>query len=174
MLFRRYTSPIGCLLIAAERDTLTHCLWEDATDAALTAHWTEDRALQCRLLTEASRQLEEYFSGARKTFDLPIQLNGTPFQQLVWRTLAQIPYGETAAYAELARRMGSRRAARAVGNANRHNPLMVILPCHRVVGSNGKTGGYAGGTDRKIWLLEHERGSDSRLTATAELPMKRA
>ena len=84
MLFRRYTSPIGCLLIAAERETLTHCLWEDATDAALTAHWTEDRALQCRLLTEASRQLEEYFSGARKTFDLPIQLNGTPFQQLVW------------------------------------------------------------------------------------------
>ena len=70
MLFRRYTSPIGCLLIAAERETLTHCLWEDATDAALTAHWTEDRALQCRLLTEASRQLEEYFSGARKTFDL--------------------------------------------------------------------------------------------------------
>ena len=70
--------------------------------------------------------------------------------------------------------MGSRRAARAVGNANRHNPLMVILPCHRVVGSTGKTGGYAGGTDRKIWLLEHERGSNSRLTATAELPMKRA
>ena len=87
-----------------------------------------------------------------------LQILGTPFQQIVWKGLQQIPYGETLSYAELARQIGREKAARAVGNSNHHNPLMVIIPCHRVVASNGELGGYAGGTARKAWLLEKEKG----------------
>lgn len=157
MRFRRYASPVGNLLIAEEKETVTYCLWEDTSDEQLTATWQEDKLQQSALMTETCRQLTEYFAGRRKTFDLPIQLNGTPFQRLAWNSLQQIPYGETISYAELARLMGHQKAARAVGNANHHNPLMIIIPCHRVVASNGKIGGYAGGIDRKTWLLEREK-----------------
>ena len=152
MRFRHYVSPVGPLLIAADNDVLAYCLWEDVPDTAWPAHWTEDRDRQCRLLSETCRQLDEYFSGERETFRLPVRLAGT------------------VTYKELARQTGNAKAARAAGNANRRNPLMIILPCHRVVGSNGETGGYAGGTDRKRWLLEHERCSHGGRTATAEIP----
>jgi methylated-DNA-[protein]-cysteine S-methyltransferase len=104
----------------------------------------------------AATQLTEYFSGARKTFDIPLNLRGTEFQLAVWNELLTIPYGETITYAELARRIGRPSAIRAVGAANGANPIPVIVPCHRVIGSNGTLTGYGGGIERKQWLLAHE------------------
>ena len=160
MRFCRYPSPLGNLLIVEEGDAVVYCQWEDSVDERIIATWEEDKEQQNALLTVACRQLTEYFAGKRKAFDLPIRLNGTPFQQIVWKGLQQIPYGETLSYADLARQIGRNKAARAVGNANHHNPLMIIIPCHRVVASNGKMGGYAGGIARKAWLLEKEKGNE--------------
>ncbi|WP_455074040.1 methylated-DNA--[protein]-cysteine S-methyltransferase [Prevotella fusca] len=160
MRFCRYPSPLGNLLIAEEGDAVVYCQWEDSVDERIIATWEEDEEQQNALLTVACRQLTEYFAGKRKAFDLPIRLNGTPFQQIVWKGLRQIPYGETLSYADLAHQIGRHKAARAVGNANHHNPLMIIIPCHRIVASNGKMGGYAGGIARKAWLLEKEKGNE--------------
>ena len=160
MRFCRYPSPLGNLLIVEEGDAVVYCQWEDSVDERIISTWEEDKEQQNALLTVACRQLTEYFAGKRKVFDLPIRLNGTPFQQIVWKGLQQIPYGETLSYADLAHQIGRHKAARAVGNANHHNPLMIIIPCHRVVASNGKMGGYAGGIARKAWLLEKEKGNE--------------
>ena len=160
MRFCRYPSPLGNLLIAEEEDTVVYCQWGDSVDERIIATWEEDKEQQNALLTVACRQLTEYFAGKRKVFDLPIRLNGTPFQQIVWKGLQQIPYGETLSYADLAHQIGRHKAARAVGNANHHNPLMIIIPCHRVVASNGEISGYAGGIARKAWLLEKEKGNE--------------
>ena len=102
-------------------------------------------------------QLAEYFAGERQTFDVPLKLAGTPFQQRVWQELTRIPYGETITYAELARRMGKPTAMRAVGHANGRNPVSIIVPCHRVIGASGKLTGYGGGRDKKEFLLALER-----------------
>ena len=158
MHFCRYPSPLGNLILAEEEGAIVYCQWEDTIDEQMIEKWTEDKEQNSVLLTEACHQLTEYFAQKRKTFTLPIRLKGTPFQQIVWDGLLQIPYGETLSYAELARRIGRNKAARAVGNANHHNPLMIIIPCHRVVASNGEISGYAGGTARKAWLLEKEKG----------------
>ncbi|MFT3853525.1 MAG: methylated-DNA--[protein]-cysteine S-methyltransferase [Ilumatobacteraceae bacterium] len=109
------------------------------------------------VLDEAAGQLEEYFAHERTVFDLPLDLVGTPFQQTAWSILRQIPYGETITYGEQARRLGDVKATRAVGAANGRNPLSVIVPCHRVIGADGKLVGFAGGLDTKAWLLAHER-----------------
>lgn len=105
---------------------------------------------------EAGAQLREYFAGRRRSFDVALDLRGTEFQVAVWGELLRIPYGETITYAELARRIGRPSAIRAVGAANGANPIAVIVPCHRVVGSNGSLTGYGGGIERKQWLLAHE------------------
>ena len=160
MYFCRYSSPLGKLLIGEEGNAIVYCQWEDSVDERFIATWEEDKEQQNALLTLACRQLIEYFAGKRKAFDLPIRLNGTPFQQIVWKGLQQIPYGETLSYAGLARQIGREKAARAVGNANNHNPLMIIIPCHRVVASNGEISGYAGGIARKAWLLEKEKENE--------------
>jgi len=160
MHFCHYPSPLGKLLIGESGNAIVFCQWEDSVDERFIATWEEDKEQQNSLLTLACRQLTEYFAGKRKAFDLPIRLNGTPFQQIVWKGLQQIPYGETLSYTGLARQIGREKAARAVGNANNHNPLMIIIPCHRVVASNGELGGYAGGTARKAWLLEKEKGNE--------------
>lgn len=160
MHFCRYSSPLGNLLIAEEEDAVVYCQWEDSVDERFITTWEEDKEQQNALLTLACRQMSEYFAGKRKAFDLPIRLNGTPFQQIVWKGLQQIPYGETLSYTGLARQIGREKAARAVGNANNHNPLMIIIPCHRVVASNGEISGYAGGITRKAWLLEKEKGNE--------------
>ncbi|GLY87075.1 methylated-DNA--[protein]-cysteine S-methyltransferase [Actinoallomurus iriomotensis] len=107
--------------------------------------------------TEAARQLEEYFAGTRTRFDLPLAPVGTPFQRQVWEALQAIPYGQTVSYGQLADRLGRPAAARAVGFANGHNPISIIVPCHRVVGSNGDLTGYGGGLERKRRLLDFER-----------------
>ncbi len=111
----------------------------------------------CSVLTEAVTQLEEYFRGERVKFTLPTKANGTEFQLKAWRSLAEIPYGKTISYREQAEKLGARKAFRAVGSANGRNPLPIIVPCHRVVASDGTLGGYAGGLKMKARLLEIER-----------------
>jgi len=112
--------------------------------------------------TTLSRQLEEYFAGARREFDLPLVLKGTPFQEEVWKGLLEIPYGTTRSYREQAGLLGRHRAVRAVARANGENRIAIVVPCHRVVGSDGKLRGYGGGLWRKRYLLEHETGSGAR------------
>ena len=102
-------------------------------------------------------QLGEYFAGQRQTFDIPLKLAGTPFQRRVWKELTRIPFGTTITYADLAQRIGRPTASRAVGHANGRNPISILAPCHRVIGSGGRLTGYAGGIERKQWLLEFER-----------------
>lgn len=108
------------------------------------------------LLKEAARQLEEYFAGTRRTFNLPLHIQGTPFQQKVWQALLTIPYGETRSYKQIARQVGCPQGCRAVGMANNKNKIGIVIPCHRVIGSNGALTGYAGGLDIKQALLELE------------------
>lgn len=105
---------------------------------------------------EAIQQLSEYFAGERQTFTLPCRATGTAFQKNVWKALTEIPYGQTASYRDIAERIESPKAVRAVGLANGRNPIGIIVPCHRVIGANGKLTGYAGGLPRKQWLLAHE------------------
>lgn len=109
------------------------------------------------LLSMATIQLDEYFQGKRTTFSLPFKLTGTPFQLVVWKELQNIPYGQTTSYKEIAQKINKPKACRAVGMANNKNPLPIIIPCHRVIGSNGKLIGYAGGLNLKNYLLELEK-----------------
>lgn len=109
------------------------------------------------LLAEAARQLDAYFAGELKVFNLPLRLTGTAFQRQCWQALCTIPYGETISYGEQAKRIGNPKAVRAVGGANHHNPISIVVPCHRVIGADGSLTGYGGGTARKQWLLEHEK-----------------
>lgn len=110
-----------------------------------------------KVLTEALKQMNEYFSGERKVFDLPLYFEGTEFQKSVWNELRKIPYGTTVSYKDIAVGIENEKAVRAVGNANNKNKIMIIVPCHRVIGKNGKLVGFAGGLDKKEFLLEHEK-----------------
>ena len=119
----------------------------------------EETEEETPVLARARRQLEEYFAGERKAFELPLSARGTPFQKRVWDELLKIPYGETITYGELAARIGNPKAGRAVGMANHHNPISIIVPCHRVIGARGKLVGYGGGLDLKERLLAFEKGN---------------
>ncbi len=112
---------------------------------------------QTPLLAECARQLEAYFAGTLRSFDLPLNVTGTAFRTKVWNALRTIPYGETRSYGQLAAMIGAPAASRAVGGANHHNPICIIVPCHRVIGADGSLTGYGAGLDMKQWLLEHER-----------------
>lgn len=130
------------------------------TDGALTAITFTDAPLcppDTPLLKEAARQLNAYFDGTLRHFSLPLRLEGTAFRLKCWQALQTIPYGETISYGEQARRIGQPSAVRAVGGANHHNPIAIIVPCHRVIGADGTLTGYGGGLDTKAWLLQHER-----------------
>jgi len=148
-------SPVGPLTIVASDQGVRAVLWPDDTGWVAVGPVIDDNAHP--VLTAAVEQLEEYFDGAREQFDLPLDPVGTPFQQQAWAALRTIPYGETVSYGEQAARLGDRNKARAVGAANGKNPISIIVPCHRVVGSTGSLTGFAGGLDRKSWLLSHER-----------------
>ena len=111
------------------------------------------------VISEAIRQLGEYFDGKRKSFELPLKPCGTPFQESVWRALRDIPYGETRAYGDIAKSVGNEKACRAVGMANNKNPIAIVIPCHRVIGADGSLTGYAAGTDIKKFLLELENNN---------------
>lgn len=127
---------------------------------AVQAAVTSEQANQ--LTQQMANELTEYFAGTRTAFDVPIAQPGTPFQQAVWHALTQIPYGQTRSYAEIATRAGHPRAYRAVGTANKHNRLPIVIPCHRVIQANGAIGGYVGGVAMKQFLLDVEKGTNAR------------
>lgn len=184
--FDYYSSPLGILLLTEENEKITRlelsekklrtadcpidsktipasCSQAAGTDSANSLIDSAEQK-NTPLIALAKSQLEEYFQGARKTFDLPLQPAGTPFQKKVWDALCTIPYGETRSYKEIALQIHNPRGCRAVGMANNRNPIMIMIPCHRVIGSNGSLVGYAGGLDIKEWLLLHE-------TLTASSPL---
>ena len=131
---------------------------EDGALLAITTHRTYEGIKQeTPLINEAYRQLSEYLLGERKRFDLPLNLQGTVFQQQVWKALCDIPYGETRSYKQIAEAIGNPKAVRAVGMANNRNPLLIVVPCHRVIGANGKLMGYAAGIEKKEFLLKLEK-----------------
>lgn len=161
-VWKKMDSPIGQLTLVG-------------TDAGMAAIlWENDRAERLRLmldveapthpvLVDAERQLQEYFAGRRQSFDLPLDVTGTPFQRRVWKALRTIPFGETRSYGQIAAQIGNPRAVRAVGAANGRNPLPIVAPCHRVIGSNGTLTGFAGGIETKARLLALEGKGRTRI-----------
>jgi methylated-DNA-[protein]-cysteine S-methyltransferase len=155
MIYTTVDSPIGELLLLGYGDVL-HGLYMQAglKPMRVRPDWVRDD----EALHQVRAQLDEYFAGERSEFDLDLHLEGGAFQRTVWHALTEIPYGETISYGELAKRIGRPDLARAVGTANGQNPIAVIVPCHRVIGANGKLVGYGGGLDNKRRLLELEDG----------------
>ena len=147
-------SPVGRLYLAATDEGLTHILFVAKMDREPEAVPGAGEA--ARIVRETERQLGDYFAGRRREFDVPLAPAGTEFQQAAWKALAEVPYGITISYAELARRMDRPRAVRAVGAANGANPIPIILPCHRIIGADGTLTGYGGGLDTKKRLLSLE------------------
>ncbi|MGB3893488.1 MAG: methylated-DNA--[protein]-cysteine S-methyltransferase [Mycolicibacter sinensis] len=150
---RTIDSPIGPLTLAGEDGKLSHLLMLDHSHAPDRTGWRRDEAA----FPEVVEQLAAYFAGDLTEFDLAYQMAGTEFQRRVWTALLTIPYGQTRSYGELALQIGAPTASRAVGLANGRNPISIIVPCHRVIGSNGSLTGYGGGVDRKRALLDLER-----------------
>ncbi len=150
-------SPVGTLTLVAAEGILTGLYMDLQRHRPLEETFgPRDRTP----FTEVITQLEEYFAARRTEFDVPVTLAGSPFQRTVWAALREIPYGETTSYGRLAERLGRPTAARAVGLANGRNPIGIIVPCHRVVGSTGDLTGYGGGLERKRYLLEFERSGN--------------
>ena len=145
-----YDTDMGNITIAEEDGFITHLLFghEELPDS---------RVNESPLLKEAHKQIVEFLKGQRKSFDLPLSPSGTEFQQKVWKALTSIPYGSTATYKDIAGKIGNEKACRAVGMANNRNPIALIIPCHRVIGKNGKLVGYGGGLEKKEYLLKLER-----------------
>jgi methylated-DNA-[protein]-cysteine S-methyltransferase len=157
-----HETSIGELLLAGREGKLTGLYFADQAHAPQPGRdWL--RQDDAAIFTQTRRQLDEYIAGDRKNFELPIGLRGTPFQLQVWQEIARIPFGQTISYGELAARIGAPHAVRAVGTAAGRNPLCWIVPCHRVVGKDGRLTGYAGGISRKRLLLDFEAGRISRL-----------
>lgn len=146
MIVKEYQSPCGTLTLGAEGDFIVMCRWGEAGN--------EDGSSP--VIEEAIRQLDDYFAGRLKSFDLPVRFSGTDFQKEVWQVLCDIQYGHTISYTSLARRLGRPSSVRAVANAVGKNPINIICPCHRVIGSDGSLTGYAGGLEAKKKLLELE------------------
>ncbi|NLD75396.1 MAG: methylated-DNA--[protein]-cysteine S-methyltransferase [Acidimicrobiales bacterium] len=163
-VYRTIDSPIGPLTIAGHDGVVTHLRMVDQ------AHPPSDQVDWVRApddeFADVVDQLDRYFRGDLTDFDVPLEMNGTEFQETVWRALREIPYGETWSYGELARHIGKPGASRAVGLANGRNPISIIVPCHRVIGADGSMTGYGGGLERKVHLLEHERSRE-----TPQLPL---
>jgi len=152
MYYRYQPSPLGPLLLAGDHQGL-HLIHMDAAQPwELPGEWQPAGGQ----LDDVARQLDEYFAGQREVFEVALAPLGTPFQREVWQALQRIPYGTTCSYSDLAEQIGRPRAVRAVGTANGANPIAIIVPCHRVIGSNGTLTGYAGGVERKQMLLELE------------------
>jgi methylated-DNA-[protein]-cysteine S-methyltransferase len=144
-----YSSPLGWIEIQASNNAITSVVFcnepiiDERNDSAL--------------LAECICQLDEYFSGQRTIFDIPVNQEGTPFQQNVWNALTDIPFGKTVSYSDIAKALNNPKSVRAVGAASGQNKVWIIVPCHRVIGANGSLTGYAGGLDRKRWLIAHEK-----------------
>ena len=161
-------TPLGEMLAVASQAGL--CLLEFVGQKGVERELAQVEAARGSLaqsgdspiLAQTQAELAEYFAGQRREFDLPLRLRGTAFQMQVWQALQVIPYGEVRTYGEIARAIGKPKACRAVGMANHHNPISIIVPCHRVIGSDGSLTGYAGGIERKQYLLALERGLVAR------------
>jgi methylated-DNA-[protein]-cysteine S-methyltransferase len=151
--YTHLSSPIGPLLLVSDSSGLRQIIFAHNGEPSPKPDWHKDSSP----FAEPVRQLRAYFAGELEDFDLPLAPEGTPFQQKVWSELCKIPYGETISYGGLARRMGNPNASRAVGLANGSNPIPIVIPCHRVIGSNGKLTGYGGGLPIKEKLLALER-----------------
>ncbi|MDH3322170.1 MAG: methylated-DNA--[protein]-cysteine S-methyltransferase [Flavobacteriaceae bacterium] len=150
-----YKTPLGIAKITGDKSGIFSVALTDATDAAMAVSMEIPDTLK-----ECVSQLDEYFEKKRTVFDLKLNPQGTDFQKAVWDELQQIPYGETMTYLDQSKSMGNVKAIRAVASANGKNPVWIIIPCHRVIGSDGSLTGYAGGIWRKKWLLEHENPSN--------------
>jgi len=144
-----YQSPIGKIHLQADDDALILTSFMDDSDNERTTTLSP-------VLKNTISQLDAYFKGTLKSFDLPLKSEGTSFQQTVWKELPNIPFGQTITYLQLAKRLGNVKVIRAAASANGKNPIGIIIPCHRVIGTDGKLTGYAGGLHRKQWLLQHE------------------
>jgi methylated-DNA-[protein]-cysteine S-methyltransferase len=156
--YKTMQSPVGELKLVANGNGLAAVLWEnDDPSRVRLGPLEEDR--NHPVLREAERQLSDYFAGKRETFSLKLDFAGTDFQKKVWNALTTIPFGQTRSYGQIARQIGHPKAVRAVGAANGRNPISIIAPCHRVIGSNGKLTGFAGGLKAKAALLEMETKS---------------
>ena len=147
-----YETPLGTIGIAESDDKITHLFFDGEKFTK-----KDFKKKETPVLAEAGKQLKEYFDGRRREFDLPLAPAGTEFMLRVWKALQDIPYGETRSYKEIAAMTGNSSACRAVGTANNRNPISIMIPCHRVIGSNGDLTGYGGGLDKKKFLLELER-----------------
>ena len=146
-----YKSPIGILEIKASNEGIQSINYIEENEFEKTEIVSED-------LKNCVLQLDEYFSGNRKEFDLNLHIKATKFQEKVWTELLKVPFGKTRSYLQQSKALGDVKAIRAVGTANGRNPISIIVPCHRIIGSDGSLTGYAGGIWRKKWLLEHESG----------------
>lgn len=142
-----FQSPLGPVTVTSKDGTAIN----DVSFAPATS------SQSCAVTQQAKQQLMDYFNGRRQSFDLPLEPAGTAFQQQVWQALLSIEHGRTASYGEIAQTIRNPKAMRAVGMANSRNPIAIIIPCHRIIGANGTLTGYAGGLDKKEWLLQHER-----------------
>jgi methylated-DNA-[protein]-cysteine S-methyltransferase len=151
----KISSPVGLLTLVASENHIIALLWENDSPARVKLPPTISSPRH-PLLLKARQQLTEYFARKRKNFDLPLAPQGTDFQKKTWKALQTIPWGETRSYADIARKIGSPQACRAVGAANGRNPISIIVPCHRVIGRNGQLTGFAGGLKAKSWLLDFE------------------
>ena len=151
-----HQTPVGDLTLIASDQGLRAILWpkESARRAGIANR--PRRGPDHRILKQTAAQLDEYFAGTRRSFDIPLDLEGTRFQVAAWRALASIPFGGTTSYGQQAAALGIPTAARALGAANRANPVCIVLPCHRVIGADGSLTGFAGGLQTKQWLLDHE------------------
>lgn len=160
---RTFSSPIGSLTSFASDRGLRAIVWGD--DEPDSCVGVRGRVLEpggrSEVLDETQRQLDEYFAGVLRNFDVPLDVVGSPFQRSAWNVLSSIPYGETISYGDQARKLGDARKARAVGGANGRNPVPIVVPCHRVIGSNGSLTGFAIGTDVKRFLLDLEKSQMS-------------
>jgi O-6-methylguanine DNA methyltransferase len=152
--FSYYNSPIGLLELKANEEQLLQALFVTEKDKAEYLN---------PVMLNAHQQLKEYFDGKRRTFDLPLHIQSTAFTEYVWKQLLNIPFGEALSYKKFAEQIGNSKATRAIGTANGKNQFMIIIPCHRVLGSNGGLVGYAGGLDKKHWLLHFEAKASGKI-----------
>ena len=157
LVYMYMESPVGALKLVAHDQALVAVMW-DNEDHKRVRLAELIKNIQHPMLLKVKQQLEQYFAGQRQQFNLPLDFQGTDFQQQVWRALLTIPYGETRSYKDIALQIGNEKAVRAVGAANGRNPISIIAPCHRVIGSGGALVGFAGGLDKKQILLSLEQG----------------
>jgi methylated-DNA-[protein]-cysteine S-methyltransferase len=158
LFYKYFASPLGKLKLVASETGLIAILWENDNPRRVPLTGLVEDNDQ-KILVETERQLKEYFSGKRNQFSIPLDMRGTAFQKDVWRALQAIPFGTTLSYGQIAKQLGRATASRAVGAANGRNPISIVVPCHRVIGSSGKLTGFAGGLDAKAHLLNLETSS---------------